>query len=87
PVTDTRTTDQWMRLPWSIYKEDTNWIPHLMQDVAKVFDPEKNKLLKGGSAKRWILKTDRGEVIGRIAAFTNPKTAHTEKQPTGGMGF
>jgi GNAT superfamily N-acetyltransferase len=29
----------------------------------------------------------KGKCIGRIAAFINPKTAYTEKQPTGGMGF
>ncbi|MCB0765748.1 MAG: hypothetical protein KDB95_00915 [Flavobacteriales bacterium] len=86
PVADQRTQEQWMRLPWSIYKDDKNWIPHLKQDVAKVFDPEKNKLLKEGRAKRWVL-VDGGRVIGRIAAFVNPRTAFTEKQPTGGMGF
>ena len=93
-VTDQRTEQQWMRLPWSIYANDPNWIPHLVQDVAKVFDPAKNKLLKpgsgpgqGGTAERWILVDDTNTTIGRIAAFINPKTAHFEKQPTGGMGF
>ncbi|HNR56096.1 MAG TPA: hypothetical protein PKJ19_13080, partial [Flavobacteriales bacterium] len=86
PVTDQRTQDQWMRLPWSIYKDDRNWIPHLKQDVAKVFDPGKNKLLKEGKAMRWLLM-DGDRAIGRIAAFINPRTAYTEKQPTGGMGF
>ena len=31
------------------------------------------------------MSTDKA--IGRIAAFVDPKTAHTEAQPTGGMGF
>jgi hypothetical protein len=93
PVTDPkRPTDaNGCSLPWRIYaQDDTNWIPHLKQDVAKVFDPEKNKLLKEGKAKRWVLRSITDEVpsaIGRIAAFVNPKTAYTEKQPTGGMGF
>jgi len=94
PVTDEKTNEAWMRLPWSIYKDDKNWIPHLKQDVAKVFDPEKNKLLKpgadggpSGKVMRWILTDERGSAIGRIAAFVNPKTAYTDKQPTGGMGF
>ncbi len=87
PVSDKSTTTRWMRLPWRIYKEDKNWIPHLKQDVEKVFDPGKNKLLKDGKAMRWILLSADGTCIGRIAAFINPKTAYTEKQPTGGMGF
>lgn len=77
----------WMQLPWSIYRYDTNWIPHLKQDVEKVFDPAKNKLLKDGQVERWVLYDDKGQAIGRIAAFINAKTAYTEKQPTGGMGF
>jgi len=91
---DLKTLRDWMRLPWSIYKDDSNWIPHLKQDIEKVFDPERNKLFKpdkesGKQAEviRWVLYDDAGKGIGRIAAFINPRTAWTEKQPTGGMGF
>lgn len=84
----------WMRLPWSIYAQDANWIPHLKQDIEKVFDPERNKLFradkengKHGEAIRWVLYEDSGKAIGRIAAFINPRTAWSERQPTGGMGF
>jgi len=84
---DTRTQKDWMRLPWSIYANDPNWIPHLKQDVEKVFDPKKNKLLKDGQVERWVLYDSSGKAIGRVAAFINTKTAHTEAQPTGGMGF
>lgn len=86
-VEDARTQRDWMRLPWDIYRDDPNWIPHLKQDVEKVFDPRRNKLLKEGQAWRWVLYGAEGRAIGRIAAFINPKTARTEKQPTGGMGF
>ncbi|MEZ4760160.1 MAG: hypothetical protein R2810_10255 [Flavobacteriales bacterium] len=86
-VHDKRSLNDWMRLPWRIYRDDPNWIPHLKQDVAKVFDPGKNKLLRDGEAERWVLYDDAGVPIGRVAAFINAKTAHTEAQPTGGMGF
>jgi GNAT superfamily N-acetyltransferase len=86
-VHDARTLKDWMQLPWSIYAKDANWIPHLKQDIEKVFDPTKNKLLKEGKAERWVLYAANGKAIGRIAAFINPKTAWTEAQPTGGMGF
>lgn len=84
----------WMRVPWRIYANDPNWVPHLKQDVEKVFDPGKNKLLqarkdrKAGAIKRWVLYDDAGQAAGRIAAFIDPKTAWTDKQqPTGGCGF
>lgn len=87
-VTDKRTLEDWTRLPWRIYAQDANWIPHLKQDVEKVFDPAKNKLLQEGAIVRWVLYGDDGAAIGRIAAFVNPKTARTDRQqPTGGCGF
>ncbi len=86
-VENDRTLRDWMRLPWTIYRDDRNWIPHLKQDIAKVFDPVRNKLLKEGKALRWVLYGADGRAIGRVAAFVNPKTAYTESQPTGGMGF
>lgn len=84
---DERSIKDWMQLPWSIYANDANWIPHLKQDVVKVFDPGTNKLLKEGRIVRYVLYDAKGKAIGRVAAFINPKTAHTEAQPTGGMGF
>ena len=70
-----------------IYAKDLNYIPHVRQDIDKIFDPAKNKLLKDGKAKRWIFYNDKNELIGRVAAFINPKTAYAENQPTGGIGF
>lgn len=93
PVTDERGANDWIRLPWTIYKSDTNWIPHLKQDIEKVFDPQRNKLLapasegaRQGRAMRWVVYR-QDKAIGRIAAFVNPKTAWSEAQPTGGVGF
>ncbi len=87
-VKDKPSLEDWTRLPWRIYAKDANWIPHLKQDVEKVFDPAKNKLLAEGAITRWVLYGDDSTAIGRIAAFVNPKTALTDRQqPTGGCGF
>ena len=93
-ATEGKPLHDWMRLPWRIYADDKNWVPYLKQDVEKVFDPLKNKLLqarkdrKAGMIKRWVLYDDAGKASGRIAAFIDPKTAWTDKQqPTGGCGF
>ncbi|MBL7962552.1 MAG: hypothetical protein JNM31_01795 [Flavobacteriales bacterium] len=93
-VEDKRTLRDWMELPWQIYRNDANWIPHLRQDIEKVFDPERNKLLRKGKGPggvdnciRWVLYDALEQPMGRIAAFINHKTAWTERQPTGGIGF
>ena len=86
-VNNKSTVKDFHKLPRKIYKNDPNYIPHIRQDIEKIFDPSKNKLFNGGRAIRWIFLDNQNKVVGRIAAFINPKTAHTETQPTGGVGF
>ncbi len=86
-VNDKRTEKLFFGLPRKIYAKDPNWTPHIRQDIEKLFDHKKNKLLKEGKAKRWIISNDKGETIGRIAAFINTKLAYDFDQPTGGTGF
>ena len=74
------------KLPFEIYREFNNWVPHLKQDVEKVFDPTKNKLFRQGDAIRWIAEKD-GKCVGRIAAFVSDKYSQGMEQPTGGLGF
>ncbi|MCS6979503.1 MAG: hypothetical protein N2050_07250 [Flavobacteriales bacterium] len=87
-VTTARHVRQFHKLPFEIYRGNKAWIPHLKQDIEKIFDPRRNKLFReGGEAIRWLLDDGHGRVIGRVAAFINPRTAHSFKQPTGGLGF
>lgn len=75
--------NEFHRLPFRIYNTDPNWIPHLKQDVEKVFDPKRNKMWRKGEAKRWILRDQSGAVIGRIAAWVNGNS----KEHPSGCGF
>lgn len=80
-VNNKQTIKDFLNLPYSIYKNDKNWIPHLKQDIEKVFDPSQNKAHANGKIIRWILK-DNNVTIGRVAAFINH-----EKPDNGGIGF
>ncbi|GAB4326933.1 MAG: hypothetical protein OHK0038_00470 [Flammeovirgaceae bacterium] len=88
-VQDKNHIRSFLEMPVDLYKNEKNWIRPLNKDIEEVFDPEKNKLFKQkGKAIRWILKNSSGQVIGRVAAFVNPKTVNKDNdQPTGGMGF
>lgn len=86
-VTTNKLIQQFHQLPHSIYKNDTNWIPHIQQGVEKVFNPSKNKAHASGKITRWLLFDTSNKAIGRIAAFVNFETSHTFEQPTGGIGF
>jgi len=78
---------RFLELPVKIYKDDPKWIRPLDKDIETIFDPNRNKFWRHGKAIRWVLVNDKGEDIGRVAAFINERTANTEDQPTGGMGF
>jgi hypothetical protein len=84
-VTTARHIKQFLELPLSIYNNDPNWIRPLNKDIEEVFNPDKNKFFKQGECKRWLLENEAGQLIGRIAAFTNKK--YKQEQPTGGIGF
>jgi hypothetical protein len=78
---------RWLTVPEIIYANDANYIPHIRQDVAGIFNPAKNKLYAQGSAACWLLLDDSGKAIGRIAAFLSKKYSTAQKQKTGGIGF
>lgn len=86
-VSNTSDVKKFHQLPYVIYKNDPNWIPHIKQEIEAVFDPQKNKYFNHGSATRFILIDKQGNTIGRVAAFIDEKRAHSFKQPTGGIGF
>lgn len=73
--------------PLTLYKDDPNYIRPLDDDIRKIFNPEKNKYFKHGTAVRFLLYDGGGSVIGRIAAFTNDRNANAFPQITGSFGF
>jgi GNAT superfamily N-acetyltransferase len=86
-VSDFTSIKEFHQLPFEIYKNDENWVPHPKQDVELVFDKKKNKYFRHGKCERWILVNKGNKVVGRIAAFVDKKRAFTFNQPTGGIGF
>lgn len=76
-----------IRMATDIYRNDPMWVQPLDNDIESVFDPNKNPLFADGEAIRWLLMTEKGRIVGRIAAFYNREQAATEPQPTGGCGF
>lgn len=87
-VTDQQDEKEFILLPLRLYKDEKNWIRPLDDDIRKVFDKKRNKFFRHGRATRWLLYNEKNEIIGRIAAFINDKSANKKNdQPTGGVGF
>ncbi len=86
-VDNSSTKEAFFLLPFDIYRDDSNWVCPLQNDIESVFDPKKNNFFQFGKCTRWILNDNNGKTIGRIAAFINDKKAFKEDVPTGGCGF
>jgi GNAT superfamily N-acetyltransferase len=54
-----------VELPWSLYKDDPNWIPPLLSDMHATLDPQKNALLRLGPSN-FFLATQNQRPVGRI---------------------
>jgi len=87
-VTNATTAKEFIQTNVIICGKLPNYIRPLDKDVIEVFDKEKNKAFRFGEATRWILKDEDGQLIGRIAAFTNKKYRNKgDDIPVGGIGF
>jgi len=87
-VTNATTAKEFIQTNVIICGKLPNYIRPLDKDVIEVFDKEKNKAFRFGEATRWILKDNDGQLIGRIAAFTNKKYRNKgDEIPVGGIGF
>jgi hypothetical protein len=87
-VNSKKLIQEFLLFPVRLYRHEPRWIRPLDKDIENVFDPEKNKTFRNGECIRWILQNDKGETIGRVAAFFDKKTMNKgNDQPTGGLGF
>jgi hypothetical protein len=82
-----QTATEFLDVARELYRNDKFWVCPLDKDIKAIFDPKLNNFNSHGSCTRWVLKSDDGKLIGRIAAFINEKKAYQPKQATGGIGF
>lgn len=86
-VKQNKEKQEFLQVAKKLYQNDPEWVCPLDSDIEAVFNPEKNPFFEHGEATRWILKSDQGELIGRISAFINEKKANYEDKRIGGIGF
>jgi hypothetical protein len=77
-----------IRVHLTLNRHHPHFIRPLDKDVNDVFDSKKNKAFRQGTVIRWLLQNEQGEVMGRIAAFTNKRYKNKgDEVPVGGIGF
>jgi hypothetical protein len=87
-VTNTALAKKFLEVNPLMQKGNADYVRPLDKDVNEVFDKEKNKAFRNGECIRWILLDHSGNLIGRIAAFTNKKYKNKgDDLLVGGVGF
>lgn len=87
-VSNKTTAKDFIEVNVILNKNSPNYIRPLDKDINDVFDKKKNKTFRFGKVVRWIMKDNQGDLIGRIAAFTNKKYKNKgDDVPVGGIGF
>ncbi|MBN1158841.1 MAG: GNAT family N-acetyltransferase [Bacteroidales bacterium] len=86
-VTDKTTRQEFLEVPKILYKDDPCWTCPLDVEIENIFNPGRNSCYKNGDGIRWVLKDNKGNLTGRIAAFYDKNKAYQNNQPTGGTGF
>src|ERR1700744_3885879 len=87
-VTNTALARGFIQINVLLNKHIPAYIRPIDEEIAEVFDPERNKAFRHGEAMRWILKDKDDQPIGRIAAFVNKRYKNKgDDVPVGGCGF
>lgn len=81
-VKDFSSEQQFLQVPFEIYRNDPNWVCPPWAEIRSLFDPAKNPAWERGEAKRWVLLMDKIP-RGRIAAFYQ----HHPGRKEAGIGF
>ena len=59
-----------VKFPYSLYKENPNWVPPLINDEIETIDPDLNPVYQNANASFFLAYQDE-KIVGRIAAIIN----------------
>ncbi|RKX25287.1 MAG: hypothetical protein DRP47_10040 [Candidatus Zixiibacteriota bacterium] len=86
PVRTRREAEDFIELPFYLYKNDPNWIPPLRKELEKVFHRKYNPFLQHAEIERFLCK-DTGRIVGRIACIIDDNHNRFHKEKTAFFGF
>jgi GNAT superfamily N-acetyltransferase len=86
PVKDRRDLRRFIRLPFSLYRREPNWVPPLLMDERKRHDRARNPFFEHADAEYFLAWRD-GEVVGRITAHIDRHFNEFQGNDWGMFGF
>ncbi|HBC47481.1 MAG TPA: hypothetical protein DCZ43_10575, partial [candidate division Zixibacteria bacterium] len=81
-----RDFNDFIKLPWQIYKGNPYWVPPLISEIKEILDLQKNPFWEHARRELFIARQD-GKVVGRIAAIIDDTHNSFHEEKTGFFGF
>lgn len=77
---------KFIKLPWEIYKNDSNWVPPLISEIKKKLDTRINPFFKHSNVSCFLAYRD-DRIVGRVVSIVdyNHNSFHREKTGFFGM--
>ncbi len=86
PVVNRAGLDQFIGLPWKLYRKDPNWVPPLRMERRQHLDPRHNPYFDRAEAQLFLALRG-GQVVGRITAQIDRAYLQQHGDGTGHFGF
>ena len=90
-MTTPRELKQFVKFPFSLYKNEPNWVPPIVADELDSMDPAKNPVFKNAEARYFLAfakaKNGKEEVVGRICAIINDIEIKEQGKPKMRFGW
>jgi GNAT superfamily N-acetyltransferase len=86
PVASKQDLNDFIKLPWKIYKNDPHWVPPLISQQKATFDKQKHPFFKHSEADFFIARKSN-EPVGTIAAILNNRHNKIHDENVGFFGF
>ena len=77
---------QFLRLPWDLYRDDSNWIPPLRGNQKQLVGYKRHPFYDNAEVQTFIA-VGNGQVCGRVAAIINHAHNRANKEKIGFLGF
>lgn len=87
PVHTKKDEKAFLDFPRKLYRNEPNQVIQFDRELKSAFDRRVNPYFKHGDAVRWIARNQRGETVGRIAAFYDTSKDEADYVKSGGCGF
>src|SRR5688572_16273976 len=81
-----RQRDDFVRVPWSIYRDDPKWVPPLLLERKAFINPHKHPFYRHGSAALFVAYSGL-ETVGRILVSDDPRYNAHHQSNVGAFGM